>query len=253
MMGRISERSSILLLGRNSVVIGALLITVASFGIGYFLGYRGGGPSGQDKPIAESPGTREVLPIEDKRIIELPVAKEVLGKKAAEAPSQKPQEPAAAKPKADAGGTSSPKSSPEPNKSGANVAAAANKTQDDAAEPPVQAAGAAQAAPEAKAVSAPSKGPAHQHGKAIKKAKNRVASEKLYTVQMGAFPSKEGAEQLSQNLKANGYAPYIVGASGNNVYYKVRVGTFKNKQAAEKSAAALLKKTGLHNFVTAVQ
>jgi preprotein translocase subunit SecG len=34
------ERSSILLLGRSTVIIGAIVITVLSFGLGYFWGYK---------------------------------------------------------------------------------------------------------------------------------------------------------------------------------------------------------------------
>jgi cell division septation protein DedD len=91
----------------------------------------------------------------------------------------------------------------------------------------------------------------HAGAKAKKKAKSTDSSVKPFSVQMGAFPNKEGAEQLFQKLKASGYKPYIVNANGSNTYFKVRIGSFKNKKVAEKSAAELLKKTGLQNFVTA--
>src|SRR5271169_5600946 len=145
MIGRGTERSSILLLGRNSVVIGALLITIASFGVGYFFGYKSSGASVQEKQVAESSRPGEVVPLEEKRIIELPVAKEAAVKPAVvppvpvkpsepvgEASAQKSPEAAATKAKVETSGTrkaaaESPdkpdKSSSEPKKSGADVAA----------------------------------------------------------------------------------------------------------------------------------
>jgi cell division protein FtsN len=268
----VSERSSILLMGRNTVIIGALLITIASFGIGYFFGFRGNGSPEQDKPTAQSAKTSEVIPFDEKRVIDLPVA----GKPAAAPPAlvkqsepdaepaaQKPPEPAV-KAKGDAAGTQRIAEGPdkpdkqdkadkgqntEARKSGGKVIApaAANQAQDDAS---VQA---AQAAKASQAGGIPAKSGKHAGEKAKKKAKNAAPSGKLYAVQVGAFPSKEGAEQLYQSLKAKGYNPNIVDASGNNAYFKVRVGTFSNKKVAEKSAAALLQKTGLQNFVTTVQ
>src|SRR5208337_1994177 len=83
MRGGTTERSSILLLGRNTVLIGALLITVASFGIGYFLGLRGGNSATQEKQPVESAKASEVFPPEEKRVIDLPVKKDVAGKPAA--------------------------------------------------------------------------------------------------------------------------------------------------------------------------
>jgi len=271
MIGRGSERSSILLLGRNSVVIGALLITIASFGIGYFFGYRGGGSSVQEKQATESSRPGEVVPLEERRIIEVPAAKDAAVKPAvvppvpgkpsepaAEASAQKSQEAAAPKAKGETSGNKSDKSSNEPKKGGAEVAAAGvNKVQqDDTSAQSAQAVKTAKAAPAdqpAQAGNVHSKSSKHVREKAAKKAKNRASSGKLYTVQLGAFPNKEGAEQLYQRLKANGYAPYIVNGTGTDSYYKVRLGTFKNKEAAEKSAAALLKKTGSQNFVTVAQ
>src|SRR5208337_4459277 len=97
MRGGATERSSILLLSRNTVLIGALLITVASFGIGYFFGFRGGGSTGQDKQPVESAKTGDVFPPEDKRVIELPV-KDVAGKPATaqSAPANQPEQDAEA-------------------------------------------------------------------------------------------------------------------------------------------------------------
>ena len=266
MRGGAAERSSILLLSRNTVLIGALLITVASFGIGYFFGFRGGGSPEQEKQPVESAKTGEVFPPEEKRVIE-PPAKDVAGKpataqpapanqpeQAAEASAQKPAEAAATQAK---GEIRKSQDTTEKNKKAGTqknevrtAAVAANQVQDNVSvksAQPVQPASAGQAG------SAASKTGRHTGEKAKKKAKKSAPSGRLYTVQVGAFPSKEGADQLYQKLKAKSYNPYIVNASGSNDYFKVRIGTFKNKKAAEKSSAELLKKTGLQNFVTASQ
>jgi len=238
-----SERSSILLMGRNTVVIGAVVITVASFAIGYFLGFKGGGSPEQEKQqqVAQNPKAGDLLPLEEKRVIDLPV-KDVPSKplaaqpapakqaeQVAEASAQKPAEPAASP---DTKAKSSKKETKE-----------ANQPQAEASAPAEQA---------AKPAASTAKTGGHAAEKAKKKAKGGAHTGKLYAVQIGAFPSKEGAEQMSQNLKASGLKPYIVSASDGS-YYKVRIGNFKNKKTAEKSAAALSKKTGLQNFVTAAQ
>lgn len=57
-----SERSSILLPGRTTVVIGAVLITIASFGTGYFFGFRGSSLSEQEELAAKSAKTAETVP-----------------------------------------------------------------------------------------------------------------------------------------------------------------------------------------------
>ncbi len=280
MRGGVSERSSILLLGRNTVVIGAFLITIASFGIGYFFGFRGSGSSDQDKQVVQSPKTPEGLPLDENRIIDLPlkdVAKKPtsaqsppakLSEPVKEASAQNAPEQAAeqgtekatekttekTKPKSQSQVESEPpagqKTSKGPNsklhKSETSiVSTAANQAAADASVQSDQPASAGQSG------SASAKTGRHAGAKAKKKAKTIVSPVKPYSVQMGAFPNKEGAEQLFQSLKANGYKPYIVNASGSNTYFKVRIGNFKNKKAAEKSAAELLKKTGLQNFVTA--
>ncbi len=267
MRGGATERSSIMLLSRNTVIIGALLITVASFGIGYFFGFRGVGLTGQDKQTVESTKTGEVLPSEDKRVIELPV-KDVAGQPTGvqSSPTNQPEQATEASAQKSAGAPATqakgdiPKKQdtieknkkPEPQKNEVRTAAvAANQVQDNTSvksAQPVQPAAAGQPAQ-----AGASKTGRHTGEKAKKKAKKSVPSGRLYTVQVGAFPNKEGADQLYQSLKAKHLNPYIVSASGSNDYFKVRIGTFKNKKAAEKSSAELLKKTGLQNFVTASQ
>lgn len=251
MRGGLSERSSILLMGRNTVVMGAVVITVASFAIGYFLGFKGGGSPEQEKQAVQNTKAGDLLPLEEKRVIDLPV-KDAPGvpvkpsaaqptpvkqpEQVAEASSQKPAEAAAS-----VGVNAAQKNETR------TAAAPAGQPQAHASAPDEQASQAA------KPGASSAKTAGHSAGKTKKKANGGASSGKLYAVQMGAFPSKEGAEQLYQNLKASGLKPYIVNASDGNSYFKVRIGNFKNKKAAEKSAAALSKKTGLQNFVTAAQ
>ncbi|MBF0558324.1 MAG: SPOR domain-containing protein [Nitrospirae bacterium] len=269
MRGGVTERSSILLLGRNTVVIGAVLITIASFGIGYFFGFRGSGTSEQEKPGVQSAKTSETVPLEEKRVIDLPV-KDITGKGApsavatakeaepdAGADAEKQPEAAAESPKTKAKNETAPpvtqKAAADQNQKTKKVEsktapAAANQAQADAS------AQSEQSAQADKTEAAPSKNGKHAAGKAKKKVKAvSPPTGKLYAVQIGAFPNKEGAEQLFQTLKSNGYSPYIINASEDNAYYKVRIGAFKNKKDAEKSAAEIVKKTGLQNFITAAQ
>ncbi len=257
MRGGAAERSSILLLSRNTVIIGAFVITVASFGIGYFFGFRGVGLTGQDKQPAESAKTADVLPSEDRRVIELPAKDAAVrpvgdqpapaneSEQSAEASAQKPAEAPAAQakdeiPKRQVIAGKTKKNEAQKNEV-RTAAVAANQVQDNPAS-------AGQPA-----LAGASKTGRHTGEKAKKRTKKSVPTRKLYTVQAGAFPSKQGAEQLAKNLKTKGYHPYVLNANGSNDYFKVRIGTFKNKKAAEKSSAELLKKTGLQNFVTVSQ
>lgn len=268
MRGGVSDRSSILLLGRNTVVIGAVLITIASFGMGYFFGFRGNSTSEQEKPGVQSAKTPETVPLEEKRVIDLPV-KDITGKAAPSvaAPAKETEPDAGAEAEKQPEAAESPKTKakseaapPVTQKAAADqnqktrkvesktAPAAANQPQADAS------AQSGQSAQADKAEAAPSKNDKHAAGKAKKKVKAAsVPKGKLYAVQIGAFPNKEGAEQLFQTLKSNGYSPYIINASEDNAYYKVRIGAFKNKKDAEKNAAEILKKTGLQNFITAAQ
>ncbi|HKN19260.1 MAG TPA: hypothetical protein VJW95_05630, partial [Dissulfurispiraceae bacterium] len=150
-------------MNRNSVLIGALLIAVVSFGMGYFFGFRGSGSPEQVKQPVESAKTGYALSTEEKRVIDLPV-KDVAGNPAAAAQSapanQSGQavEPTVQK-ATEAPGTQAkveiPKSldateknkKPEPQKNEVRTAAvAANQVQDkasvksDEAAPPVNAA-----------------------------------------------------------------------------------------------------------------
>jgi cell division protein FtsN len=207
-----SERSSILLLSRNTVLIGIVIIAVASFGLGYFFGYRGGGTPvvAKEDITAEQrellpPEDRKVLApsVEDKPVIMPPVVPifpgdPVQGELPAAPPVEMPEKELLPKYKE------------------------SEKNELPAAEPPKK--------PEPKAADV-------------------VLPKRVYTVQVGAFPSREGAERLQRMLKAKGVESYIVNGR-RDIYFRVRVGSFESRREAERNAAVLQKKTGMKNFVT---
>jgi len=83
---------------------------------------------------------------------------------------------------------------------------------------------------------------------AIKKSHAASAAGK-YTIQFGAFPSKDGAENLKKRLSSKNINAYILNKKDPNDYYRVRSGSYPTKEAAAKAAAALKAKTGIDNFV----
>ncbi|MBI3592368.1 MAG: SPOR domain-containing protein [Nitrospirae bacterium] len=241
------------------MVIGAVVITIASFGLGYFFGYKGGDTSETEKQAVDSTKARETASSEDKRVIESSVAKEIQGKPVvAQAPVKQPQfapeipspklpepgadkQPAKAQKAPEARERADKVQSPEPVRNEGKDSTGSVKAD---AESPVD------TAHSPKVNTAKTGDGKHVKGKIKKRYEHGVTSKKVYTVQIGAFPNKSGAEQLYQSLKAKGYNPYIVDAGQNDTYFRVRVGTFKNKKDAERSALALSKQTGLQNFVT---
>jgi cell division septation protein DedD len=81
------------------------------------------------------------------------------------------------------------------------------------------------------------------HEKA-KPAKN--TSNKLYTVQVGAYKTKAYAQKLLNKLVGKGYSAFVI----HNKIYKVQIDKFKNKQDALELAKQIKKKEKLKNFVT---
>lgn len=258
MRGRVTDKSSILLLGRNTVIFGAIVIFVLSMGIGYFLGYKGSGfgkadkqdlehglplptvPSPEDKKIIEpSPGNAPVLQDAPKPQATAPAAAE---KKPSEPPSDKkdPKEQAekraAEKPAAAAKGKADVIEPPKTAKD--------DEDEDVAPEKPAH----AKQSASSKAKAAKQQAPANAG--ANTKAKKGAVAGKAYTVQLGAFPGKEGALQLQSSLKGKGISTYLVSKTKNDPYYRVRTGSFKNRKEAERGSKAIEKKTGLQNFVT---
>lgn len=73
-----------------------------------------------------------------------------------------------------------------------------------------------------------------------------------YTIQVGSYPEREMADENVRSMKRRGYAAFLVATeiSGKGTWYRVRIGSFSNRQAAEKLAGELKAKEGIASFVT---
>lgn len=69
-----------------------------------------------------------------------------------------------------------------------------------------------------------------------------------FTIQLGAFKERMGADKLDDQLRNSGYDSFVL-AMPNNVY-RVRVGSFKSREAAKQVAARIKKTDQLDSFVT---
>jgi len=253
MRGRVTDKSSILLLGRNSVVFGAIVIFVLSMGIGYFLGYKGSGFGKTDKqalehglPLPPSPSS------EDKKIVEpssgnAPVLQDMPTPPAKAPAAAEKTLPGPAAVKNDGKGPAAKPAAESPAAAEKEKAEATDIIQPEAREgaaPDKPAPGKYAAVPKEKGVPAP------RNTGAADKAKKGASAGKVYAIQLGAFPSKEGALQLQSGLKGKGVKTYLVNKTKDDPYYRVRTGSFRSRKEAEHGSKALEKKTGLHNFVT---
>jgi hypothetical protein len=74
-----------------------------------------------------------------------------------------------------------------------------------------------------------------------------------YAIQLGAFSQKQNALSLVNQLKAIGYDAYLASSVGTDKsLHKVRIGRFSNRNAAEKMASELTKKTEFSAMVIKV-
>jgi DedD protein len=61
-----------------------------------------------------------------------------------------------------------------------------------------------------------------------------------WSVQLGSFASRENADKLTRQVKAQGFAVYVLpGGAGAAARYRVRVGPLADRESAERSAAKL--------------
>lgn len=248
------ERSSILLLGRSTVIIGAIVITVLSFGLGYFWGYKGSDVSRTEDVVKKDTEQKVAILPEDKRVLE------TTPKEAPIAPSIKPPEFPQ---------ETAPQKSAEPEKDlrkdqktaesqtgkSHEVEIAEDRGEQSGKDSSEVKGTEIKAETEAKTkerMSAANTGKNAAKSAVKKKAlpKTSKSSGRFYTIQFGAFPSKEGAEHLRQSLNSKGIKAYIVNRTGGDPYFRVRVGAYKSKKDAERNAVILQKKTGMQNFVT---
>ena len=84
-------------------------------------------------------------------------------------------------------------------------------------------------------------------------AKKSAAASKLhYTVQVASYPDKQLADDEAKKMKTRGYAAFIVASNvpGKGTWYRVRLGSFTNRTAAEKLAKDIHAKVGISPIIT---
>jgi DedD protein len=74
-----------------------------------------------------------------------------------------------------------------------------------------------------------------------------------FTLQLAASQSKPEADRFVARLRDKGYAPFIVEAQvpGKGTWYRVRVGSFGTKEAAQQYLQDFRRETQVEGFVTA--
>jgi DedD protein len=72
-----------------------------------------------------------------------------------------------------------------------------------------------------------------------------------FTLQLSASQSKSEADSFAQHLRDKGYAPYIVQAQvpGRGLWYRVRMGSFASKDAANHYLLDFKRETQIEAFV----
>lgn len=70
--------------------------------------------------------------------------------------------------------------------------------------------------------------------------KPKPASGHTWAVQLGSFVSRDNADKLARQLKAQGFAVYVLpGGSGSSLRYRVRIGPMPDRSAAAQMVARL--------------
>ncbi|MCX8069856.1 MAG: SPOR domain-containing protein [Thermodesulfovibrionales bacterium] len=233
-------KNSILLLNRSSVIGGAILLVLISLGLGYFIGFKTGHSTVADLEQVVEPPKKIV---EEKRVLETPPKKEIQP-----APPLPP--PSVALDNTDK--TVRPEDK-KVEKEPPPIEIKKDDTQERSFNKQV---GTQKVEKEEIQVTKKTDGKAEEKPQPLptasekKSVKNTKQQGKIYTIQFGAFPNIQGAEELQKNLKAKGISAYIVDKGKDGVYYRVRTGSYESKKDADKQVVLLEKKTGLKGFVT---
>jgi DedD protein len=67
-----------------------------------------------------------------------------------------------------------------------------------------------------------------------------ISARAAWAVQLGSFAKRANADNLSRQLKGQGFPVYVLpGGSGTSARYRVRVGPLANRDAADQTAAKL--------------
>ncbi len=82
-------------------------------------------------------------------------------------------------------------------------------------------------------------------------AKQATSSKLRYTIQVSSHPERGAAEEEVRRMKQNGFAAFIVSSElpGKGTWYRVRVGSFANRDAAEKLQKNIQTKVGISSMV----
>ncbi len=85
------------------------------------------------------------------------------------------------------------------------------------------------------------------------KADRAGTAKQRFTVQVGSYPERGQAEEEVRNMKKRGYAAFVVASDipDKGRWFRVRVGSFSNKQSAERLAGQMKAKDGIASFITA--
>jgi DedD protein len=135
----------------------------------------------------------------------------------------------AAPPAAEASGNAAPSASAGQSSAGTPSAEQSNAGQSSAAH-----ASAGQSSTRASGAPSPAAAPVESP------APSPISSRAAWSVQLGSFASRANADNLSRQLKGQGYAVYVLpGGSGAQVRYRVRVGPLADRGAAERMAGKL--------------
>lgn len=101
----------------------------------------------------------------------------------------------------------------------------------------------------------------HKEGGNLKEAIARVAQppaqavkDGVFTLQISAFQDKGEADRFAARLRSRGFAPYIISAevAGKGTWYRVRMGSFKNREDASKYLSDFKRETRLDAFVASI-
>ncbi len=119
----------------------------------------------------------------------------------------------------------------------------------DAAKPPEVKSG----RPASPQLKAPVARPKPQTAKKENVPAKTTVSKLRYTIQVGSYPEKAMADDEARNMKKKGYAAFVVATdlSEKGKWFRVRIGSFSNKQSAEKLAKELRSKESIDGFITA--
>jgi DedD protein len=73
-----------------------------------------------------------------------------------------------------------------------------------------------------------------------------------YTVQVASYPEKQLASDEAKKIRSRGYDAFVVSSNvpGKGTWYRVRLGSFTNKDAAEKLAKDIHAKEGISSIIT---